>query len=352
MSRARSGGRLAALDGLRGVAATTVMIYHLVGRNIILGSGQAAMELFFVLSGFVITRSLLHEVTVHGAVSMRSFYRRRVRRLLPASIVLVAVVLLSARAFTWMEAPGLRGSGLTSLVYVTNWYQIATGTGGGVLDGLWSLSIEEQFYLIWPATFVWLWRRHSRRAVLWAAIAAVVAWLCRLVLAVVLDVSVLRMRNGTETRMMGLLIGAALAFWLCGPTASAAEATLRRWAGPLAWSGIALFGAVCVGVRVYDQRTFVTWWALAPVAAGLVMAAVIADPSQALARALGTRPLVFLGAVSYGTYLWHPLVIEAVGRYLPRGSFAFIVLGAALSVTAGWLSQQLVEQQFVKSPVA
>ena len=219
-----------ALDGLRGVAVAAVLLYH--GGVSWAHGGFLGVEVFFVLSGFLITSLLLAEWTRRTTIGLGAFWARRARRLLPALFCLVAVIgLYYAVAGSAQAIPGLKGDGISALTYWSNWHQIAAGSSyfaatGPVspLEHTWSLAIEEQFYVVWPILVLGvLWlagrsgNRSSRRPLL-VLFGVTVAG----AVASVVDTAVLfdggrnldRVYYGTDTRASGLLIGAALAIGL------------------------------------------------------------------------------------------------------------------------------------------
>ena len=224
-----------ALDGLRGLAVLAVMAYHL-GH---LSGGFLGVDLFFVLSGFLITSLLLGEGARKGKVDLRRFWVRRARRLLPALAVALVAVVVAARI--WLDhstLPALRIDALATAGYVANW-RFATQAAGGYfaadpspLRHTWSLAIEEQYYLVWPLVVVAgmaLARRRSRRpAVVVGVVAGVGATASALWMAAHAGVwSTDRLYLGTDTRLVAPLAGALLACALQGRT-SAPSPGLRR----------------------------------------------------------------------------------------------------------------------------
>ncbi|MCM3921677.1 acyltransferase, partial [Frankia sp. AiPs1] len=201
-----------ALDGLRALAVLAVLCFHMNA----LSGGYLGVDVFLVLSGFLITGLLLAERDRVGAVSLGRFYVRRAFRLLPAFGVFVAVgavlvVAVKTRADQW----DFLDNAVTSLLYVNNYYRVFRPDSGGAWFGhTWSLSLEEQFYLIWPAVLVLLCRRPAARrrlpAILGAAAVAVFAWREILIAAGVSDA---RIYFGLDTRADALLVGAGLAAW-------------------------------------------------------------------------------------------------------------------------------------------
>lgn len=240
--RGRGSGRpqlthFGGLDGLRGVAVIAVILYH--GGVVWATGGFLGVEVFFVLSGFLITSLLVEEWQHRASIGLRAFWGRRARRLLPALFVLVVVIgIYYTAAGSDQAVPGFLGDGLSAVFYFSNWHQVAAGTSYFASSGpispfqhTWSLSIEEQFYVIWPLLVLgimgWTRRRGGRRAAIGSLRLMLAVTLLGL-LASAVEMGLLfdggrgldRVYYGTDTRATGLLAGAALAFCLA----------IRRWA--------------------------------------------------------------------------------------------------------------------------
>jgi peptidoglycan/LPS O-acetylase OafA/YrhL len=212
---------LPGLDGLRALAVIAVLLYH--AELPWIPGGFLGVEVFFVISGYLITTLLLAEWRQRGRIDLKAFWLRRARRLLPALYLLLVVTLAYAVVFLPGEVAGLRGDAVAALGYVTNWYLVlghesyfeAIGRPS-LLKHLWSLAVEEQFYLLWPPVLalglgVGATRWRERRVLLGAlALAAASALLMALLYRPEVDLS--RVYFGSDTRAAGLLIGAALAF--------------------------------------------------------------------------------------------------------------------------------------------
>src|SRR5918994_4200979 len=221
---------LPGLDGLRALAVIAVLLYH-SGLPWIPG-GFLGVEVFFVISGFLITALLLAEWRTEGSVDVKAFWMRRARRLLPALYLLIVATLAYAVVFLPGEVAGLRGDVLAALGYVTNWYLVLAHASyfeaigrPSLLKHLWSLAIEEQFYLLWPpmvAVGLSLGaRRWRRRRLLFVALAGAAAAAVLMAALYRPEVDPSRLYFGTDTPATGLLTGAALAFawtpWRVGP---------------------------------------------------------------------------------------------------------------------------------------
>jgi peptidoglycan/LPS O-acetylase OafA/YrhL len=333
------------LDGVRAVAVAAVVVTHLTivapdVRHLLPAGGFLGVDVFFVLSGFLITSLLLGEQAATGGIRLGAFARRRAVRLLPA---LVAV--LAAHA-AWAAVVGLpadveRASIVAALLQVFNWDVVLNLRAAEGLGHLWSLSIEGQFYLVWPLVALGLMAlgRRVRPApvvVVTAGVVAVVVWR----LALLADgAGWLVLYARTDTRLDALLIGAALA-WVWRhrwhPTGRVLAAA--------AWSAAALLAAAFVVASETDLALYRGGLTVVAAAAAVVVLAVV-EGSWAPARWLASRPLRAVGRVSYGTYLWHFPILWAVARAGTSWP-APVRIGLALALTgaAAWGSWILVEQ--------
>jgi peptidoglycan/LPS O-acetylase OafA/YrhL len=301
-----------AIDGLRALAVTGVLLYHAeIG---LFSGGFIGVDIFFVISGYLITSLLLAERSGgDGSVNLIGFWGRRARRLLPALLALVGGSLLYTVIFLPQEVSSLRGDAIASLGYATNWYLIfedqsyfeALGRPS-LLQHLWSLAVEEQFYVFFPMIFAVVLVRLSVRYALALVCAAVIASAALMALLFEPGIDPSRVYYGTDTRIFVILAGVALAFvWRPGSLPRRAAAFTARTAD--AWGLAALVGLVAVAFAATDDGAFLYrggFLAVALLTSVLIAAAV--HPRAALIHGvLGRRPLVWLGTRSYSIYLWH-----------------------------------------------
>ncbi|MDV3219806.1 acyltransferase family protein [Intrasporangium sp.] len=334
------------IEGLRSVAVLFVLVYHLgVDR---LSGGFAGVDVFFVISGFLITAGLLTEAERSGTVSLTKFYARRARRLLPAATVVLVFTALAG----WRVLPSAHWEALSSdiaaaALYVVNWAlafrsvdYLAEDEGVSAVQHYWSLSVEEQFYVVIPIMMIalaWLARRRGwgvRRSIT-VAIAAIV--LASFAFSVVhTDASPQTAYFYSTTRAWELGIGSLVA---------CAVPLLKRLTVPVA-SALAMAGVALIAAAGLVITTSTPWpgsAALVPtVGTAAVIAAGVAHSRTLVGRLLGLRPLVWIGGLSYSIYLWHwPLIILS-GYVVDLTRWHKVGLAIA-SVGFAWLSKKLVE---------
>ena len=355
-SRDSSIGYRPALDGIRAVAVLAVIAYHL-GYGRVRG-GFLGVDVFFVLSGYLITSLLLSEHARTGAIDLVAFWYRRARRLLPALFLMLIVVSIwigiSSPAF---ELEMRREDILWTLFYGANWHYIATGqdyfaqfASASPLRHTWSLAIEEQFYVAWPlivGTALWLGRR--RPAVVGAICVAGIALSVAAMAALYDPGDPSRAYYGTDTRMHELLVGALLAVVLHSYAGKRAMVLAARAAPALAVA--AGLGLVVMFARLSDTDALYyrgVSLLVALEAAALVWSVEVA-PRSIAARVLSLRPVAWVGRISYGLYLWHwPVILAVTARrgpfWLLPGSFGLNGERLALTFAIATASFYLLEQ--------
>ncbi len=404
-------GFIPALDGLRALAVLGVMMYH--GGAPILSGGFLTIDVFFVLSGFLITSLLIGEWRKKRTIRLGQFWARRARRLLPALLVMLVGVALYAK---FLATPGefvnLRLDVLSTLFYVANWHFIFAGTNyfnltahTSPLQHMWSLSIEEQFYLVWPPVvlaMLWVGNRLRPARRLWPVMAAacVGAVASAVDMALLYDgpSSVMRVYEGTDTRAQDLLVGAALAvgmaIWadrraplavagdrvpaartarahpaagtagMVGPPPhrrdlhrrrgsalkpiTAWEITPRRWRlalQVLGWSAIAVFAYLWSHLSVPTAIFYRGGYFLVAVGVAVVIFTAVTNQLGSVSRALSNPVFLYVGKISYGTYLWHfPLFAALSASRLHLYGYPLLVIRMAVTLAVATASFYLVEE--------
>jgi peptidoglycan/LPS O-acetylase OafA/YrhL len=341
------------LDGLRAVAVFAVILNHANQRW--LPGGVLGVDVFFTLSGYLITDLLLGQWAATGSLRLGDFWLRRARRLLPALFVMIAVVALWVALADRAQLATLRTAAAAAAGYFSNWHMISqlgpflAPYTPRPLDHLWSLAVEEQFYLVWPLV-IWLGvclARRGRRgapALRWFAVFTLAMAAASVTLMTLMyhpGLSTARIYYGTDTRAFALLMGAALAMLRPSRALTGRAGERCVVSDCLGIAGLAAIVFLCgiVG-EVYLFRGVMVLASLATMA---VVAAVV-HPASEIGPMLGWGPLRWLGVRSYGIYLWHyPVIVLTSPAYGAEGLLPFVLqVGGTVAIAA--LSWRLVEE--------
>jgi peptidoglycan/LPS O-acetylase OafA/YrhL len=319
-------GRIPTLDGLRAVAISTVIAAHVTGR----GFGRIGVMIFFALSGYLITTRLLEEYAKHGRISLRDFYLRRAFRILPPAVTYIAILsLLVALGIVACNGWDILGS----LLFYSNYMDI--GDEGWKVGHFWSLSVEEHFYLIWPALLVLfgVWKGWRTAAVL---AVGMIGW--RLIdnhfhiISRALNAPYLQeWQYRTDLIADTLLWGCCLAFVKVRSNAA------------VSLSVAAVAGVLLVLMIVGVQNRYLSYLIQnAHFIPAVFLWAILSCPTSTIGRFLELAPMRFIGALSYSLYIWQQFFFGGPGRHLPE------VLGVAATFACAYLSYRLIEQPAIR----
>ena len=309
-----------AIDGLRAVAVFAVLLYHL-GVNWLPG-GFLGVDLFFVISGYVITRVILDSIQSANGLDLREFYYGRVRRLYPGLLLLIMVTTVLAATI----APDAIRRIVQDVPYVltgtNNWHLVAihqdyfqTVGRAPMLQHTWSLAVEAQFYLIWPITLVAIWKRYGKGRIARVALAiAMISGAALFAFSLQLDNAtagrISHIYFGSDTHSLGLFLGAALGVsWIPQNLTGAISKRAQDFIDGIGMFG--LFGILCTFLFISESNA--TLYRLAFPLAGIFGCATlisIVHPASRFAPILSTRPLLWIGQRSYGIYLWHWVIFQ------------------------------------------
>ncbi|MEY4797025.1 MAG: hypothetical protein RJA50_509 [Actinomycetota bacterium] len=352
------------LDGIRALSVLAVIIYH--ANKMWLPGGFLGVEVFFVISGYLITLLLLAESEKNGSISLKEFWWRRARRLLPALWVVVLGVVVFAALFQREMLGTLRGDVIAALLYGFNWFQIWVGTSYFTsfefvpLRHLWSLAVEEQFYLIWPVVMLIVAKFGKRRLPIVSAVFFGLAVILAIYTALVYQPGTISnigdtpnqfmslfgqsvsridfLFLGTLTRSSGLLLGAALAIWWRPWLLQNSRAGANKLFDFIGIGGLAALALMMWRFQTVIEGTdegtvgydflFRGGFFLTDLASLAVIAAAVHPSSKILARSLSNPVLVWLGRRSYGFYLFHWPVFQFYRRFAGKGltPYEFVVL--------------------------
>lgn len=350
---------IGALDGVRAIAVLAVILYHAVPRAV--PGGFLGVDVFFVLSGYLITGVLLRGMSADGRLHLGQFWMRRIRRLVPALVVMLVTVSAIVLALSDDLRVNLGRQLLGAVTYSSNWIAIAAGdnyfdrANPDIFMHLWSLAIEEQYYIVWPllvALMVLVFslrRRVASRVAMGAALASGV--LMASLFAVGVDVT--RLYYGTDTHIFGLLIGSALAF--VSPAHSPRQLLRGRGHFSDVAGCAALVFLLLLVLTLPDQSQAAYQGGMfAASLATALMIVVASDPRSIVSRFLSLAPMAWVGKRSYALYLWHwPIVVMLTSVWTPGlrthdGRVGIVLAVVALSVLCAAASYRWVERPILE----
>jgi peptidoglycan/LPS O-acetylase OafA/YrhL len=312
-----------ALDGLRAIAVTMVLLFHAWGDQV--RGGFIGVDVFFVLSGFLITRLFIVEAARTGTINLRYFFMRRALRLMPCLWLVIGAML----GFAYLvDPPNFFRldiiDAVCALTYVTNWHLIIEGDRRNLFGHTWSLAIEEQFYIAWAVVAYWLRRAQLRDIALFLSGTILCLDIWRWFIAAQ-GASYLRLYAGFDVRADELLGGCAAAAVIGVP---AAQRALERLTRSVALGPAALAALVSITAFDFGRPGLVFWYGpLLTILTVAVLFDIVLNEQGFVARLLSWRPLVYVGSISYGLYLWHDPMMYYFksAEWYVRGAIAFVV---------------------------
>ncbi len=329
-----------------------VMVFH--ASPTLLNGGFLGVDLFFVLSGYLITLHLLHEADKNGHVNLKHFYIRRFLRLMPAFILLIIAFLM----LPWVLnlPPGTLNlylkESLVALLYLANWARAFNVHAPDMLGHTWSLAIEEQFYLLWPFVLVLILRlQHKYSAptmvIIAASFIALLAWSTRFLLCLQ-DTPLARLYNGLDTRADALMIGAALAGGMLAINKNNLKLIVTRITRICLLPALAIIIYFALLADWQDPMLYYWKFSLIYFATAIVITFLSLSNKSLLAKALTIKPLIFIGAISYGLYLWHYPVYRVLLLLGMNEGHALLLYGSLISLIIASLSYYLLEKPILK----
>lgn len=342
------------LDGLRAIAVIAVIIYHLNPQ--VLSGGFLGVDTFFVISGFLITSLLIHEYNETGRIDLKNFWIRRFKRLIPAVVFLLMVLVSYMSVFHLERLMAIKSDVIAALVYMSNWWFIIEDVSyfealeAHPLKHLWSLAIEEQFYIIWPLVLLLMLVLVKRMGRIWLItfILSVVSLIAMVVISEPLGDNS-RVYFGTDTRAHSLLIGVMLAY-IFPPF------RLKTQIDRTSSAVLNSIGVISLGVLIY-MFTFVSashYWIYAGglylIAAitTLLIAASVHPTTFFATKFLGNPLFVWIGKRSYSLYLWHYPIIVLSNTYFIQGQVPIymVIIQIILTLVMAEISYRFIEQPF------
>ncbi|UTH11727.1 acyltransferase family protein [Macrococcoides canis] len=343
---------LPGLDGIRAIAVIAIIIFHLNPKW--LPGGFLGVDTFFVISGYLIAMLLLNEYEKSGTINIVQFWIRRVKRLFPPVLFMILIVIQYIIFFDQSLLYQLKKDVIAALLYVSNWWYIFDGLSyfesfeARPLEHLWSLAIEEQFYLLFPITLLLLLNKWSKKRVF--ILFFVVSILSAILMVLLYDpaASVSRIYFGTDTRLQTLLLGVMFAFiWPAFKLKYDAPRILIAIIDFLGFIGLMVLMYSIFKLSEHSAFLFNGGFYVLGIFTLLVIMAAV-HPSSLMRKLLGIKPLTMIGKYSYSLYLWHYPVIVLMQKHFVQGQIPIYIhiSSVLLTIMLAVLSYKLIERPY------
>lgn len=334
-------GYLSCLDGLRGFAVLVVIAFH---ANVpFLQGGLIGVDIFFVLSGFLITALLIQEWEQYGKINFKNFYIRRALRLLPALVALLFIYVIVASLFPDNPRNHILAA-FIALVNLTNWARAFDWEIPSFLGHTWSLSIEGQFYLLWPPILMILLRYMQSRFLITIIVfsSALFLGLYR-VYMLATGASVSRLYNGLDTRADSLLLGCVVGIAIASNLIPKDNRILGviKYASIVSWLGLLV---MIVVARLESHIMYYYGYFIISIFSGFIILSFFLYPSLLPRKMMNKKWLVWLGRISYGLYLWHYPVFRVLQLKVSSSWLLVLIIGGGLSIFIATLSFYFLER--------
>lgn len=347
---------ISGLDGLRALSVLAVILYHLHIEWI--DGGFLGVTVFFVLSGYLITDLLVKEWDRTGKINFKTFWIKRFRRLIPALVVMLVLMSVWITLFQRSFLVGLRGEIVAAFTYVSNWYYVLQDHSyftkfapPSPLQHMWSLAVEEQFYIIWPVIMLVLLKFLPAKGKL-AGLILLLSFVSAEMMAFLFtpDVDPSRIYYGTDTRAFSLLIGAALAIvWPSAKLTANVTPDLKKLLNVT--GGVSLTLLILMMIFMQEDSSFLYYGGMYLASAvTAVLIAVIVHPASSIGKLFSFKPLLWVGVRSYGIYIWHFPIIVLMGIAVKTDTISMtkIILALVLTFVLSALSWRYIEDPIRK----
>lgn len=342
------------IDGLRGIAVIAIILYHLNPKW--LPGGFLGVDTFFIISGYIITVILLREYNKDERIDLVNFYQRRIRRLIPALLWMIMIVLMYSMLFERQIVHQLKHDVIAAIFYVSNWFYIYDGLDYfqslevRPLQHLWSLAIEEQFYILFPVVLLWSMKRFEKMRIVQVVFG--ISLLSLLLMMILFDPAEgsARVYFGTDTRLQSMLLGVMFAFiWNPDRMKESIPSSTRHVVDVI---GVVSLIVLLLSFYLLSDTSEVLFYG-GLYGLGIVTLLIIGSvvvPGTWMASVVGHRSLVTVGQYSYSLYLWHYPAIVFMSMHYVKGQLPwFVYIGAFIvTVAMAMISYHLIEEPFRK----